>query len=153
MKVSIFGLGYDGCVSAACLTRDGHEVVGVDVNALKAEILASGRSPIIEPGLDELVSQGVSSGKLQVAANAGTAVSRSVVSMICVGTPSNDNGSLNLDYVKSVCREIGEALANKNTYHTVVVRSTVLPGTVENVLLPILDILLERRRVWILACA
>ncbi|RIK30585.1 MAG: GDP-mannose dehydrogenase [Anaerolineae bacterium] len=139
MKVSILGLGYVGCVSAACLARDGNEVIGVDVNPVKVELLASGKSPIVEPGLNDLIEQFVGDGRLQVSTDVLFAVKNTNVSLICVGTPSNDNGSLNLDYVKNVCREIGEALAKKDNYHVVVVRSTVLPGTVEELLIPILE--------------
>jgi GDP-mannose 6-dehydrogenase len=139
MKVSIFGLGYVGCVSAACLAKDGNEVIGVDVNPVKVELLASGRSPIVEPGLNELIEESVGNGRLQVATDVWPAVQNTDISLICVGTPSNDNGSLKLDYVKNVCREIGEALAKKKDYHVVVVRSTVLPGTVDELLIPILE--------------
>ena len=139
VKVSVFGLGYVGCVSAACLTKDGNEVIGVDVNALKVDLLASGRSPIVEPGLNDLIGQFVGNGKLKVSMDVNFAVQNTDISLICVGTPSNDNGSLRLDYVKNVCREIGEVLAKKDAYHVVVVRSTVLPGTVEELLIPILE--------------
>jgi len=139
MKVSIFGLGYVGCVSAVCLAQDGHTVIGVDVNPLKVDLLGSGRSPVVEPGLDEMVKTVVTSGNLQVGLDHFAAVQKSDVSMICVGTPSNDNGSLKLQYVENVCREIGSALASKQDYHTVVVRSTVLPGVVEEKLIPLLE--------------
>jgi GDP-mannose 6-dehydrogenase len=139
MNISIFGLGYIGCVTAACLAKDGNQVIGVDVNPLKVELVASGRSPIIEPGLNELIEQFVGDKKLQVSVDVQAAIQNSNISLICVGTPSNDNGSLKLDYVKKVCAEIGEALAKKSDYHVVVVRSTVLPGTVEDLLIPILE--------------
>jgi GDP-mannose 6-dehydrogenase len=139
MKVSILGLGYVGCVSAACLTKDGNEVIGVDVNPVKVELLALGKSPIVEPGLNELIKQFVENGRLQVSVDVSFAVHNTEISLICVGTPSNDNGSLKLDYVKNVCREIGEVLAKKKDYHVVVVRSTVLPGTVDELLIPILE--------------
>ncbi len=139
MKISILGLGYVGCVSAACLANEGHEIIGVDTNPVKVKQLASGVSPIVEPGLDELVKNGVESGNLQVTVNGHEAVHMSQISLICVGTPSNDNGSLNLQYVENVCREIGEALATKQEYHIVVFRSTVLPGTVEGKMIPLLE--------------
>jgi len=139
MKVSILGLGYVGCVSAACLAKDGNEVIGMDVNPVKVELLASGKSPIVEPGLNELIEQSVQNGRLQVSTDVLYTVKNTSVSLICVGTPSNDNGSLKLDYVKTVCREIGEALGQKDDYHVVAVRSTVLPGTVEELLIPILE--------------
>jgi GDP-mannose 6-dehydrogenase len=139
MNVSVFGLGYVGCVSAACLSKDGNQIIGVDVNPLKVEMLAAGRSPIVEPGLNELIKQSVVDSSLQVTTDVHKAVLGSMLSLICVGTPSNENGSLKLDYVKKVCQEIGEALVDKAEYHVVVIRSTVLPGTVEELLIPILE--------------
>ena len=130
MKINVFGLGYVGCVTAACLARDGHQVTGVDVSPQKVELVKSGRSPVIEPQLDELIESAVADGKLRATLDARTAVRESDVSMICVGTPSNGNGSLSLRYVKNVSSEIGAALAGRHEYHVVVVRSTVLPGTV-----------------------
>src|SRR6185437_101499 len=139
MRVSIFGLGYVGCVSAACLARDGHDVIGVDVNPDKVASIAAGRSPIIEHGLDEVLLSVVQAGKLRATVDSRQAVLESDVSLICVGTPSNSNGSLNTRYVESVCQEIGLAINQKGDYHTVVVRSTVLPGTVEEKVVPILE--------------
>jgi GDP-mannose 6-dehydrogenase len=121
------------------LARDGHTVVGVDVSAQKVDAVTSGRSPVIERGLDELVRQMVSAGRLRATSDSHQAVQDSEVSLICVGTPSNDSGSLNLHFVENVCREIGAALATHDAYHVVVVRSTVLPGTVEKVLIPLLE--------------
>lgn len=139
MKIGIFGLGYVGCVTAACLARDGHTVAGVDVNPLKVQMLNDGQSPIIEPGLDALIQEAIHAGSLRASSDYTDVVMNSDVSLICVGTPSNDNGSLKLEYVERVCREIGEALAQKPDYHVVVVRSTVLPGTVEEKLISILE--------------
>jgi GDP-mannose 6-dehydrogenase len=139
MRVSVFGLGYVGCVTAACLAHDGHRVIGVDVNPRKVDSVASGRSPIAEPGLDRLLEKLVHSGSLAATTDSASAVRASDVSLVCVGTPSNGNGSLNLLYAEKVCREIGLALADKPAYHTVVIRSTVLPGTVEERLIPILE--------------
>lgn len=139
MKISVFGLGYVGCVSAACLAHDGHKVIGVDVNPQKVETVAAGRSPIVEPGLEELLAEGVHAGRLSTTTNAHEAVAASDVSLICVGTPSNGNGSLSLHYVESVCREIGDALRGKTAHHVVVVRSTVLPGTCAGNLIPLLE--------------
>jgi GDP-mannose 6-dehydrogenase len=139
VRVAVFGLGYVGCVSAACLARDGHTVVGVDVNAQKMAAIAGGRSPLVEPGLDDLVGRMVDAGRLRVTADSRTAVHESELSLICVGTPGNGNGSLDLQFVQNVCREIGAALASCDSYHVVVVRSTVLPGTVQDVLIPILE--------------
>lgn len=139
MKISVFGLGYVGCVSAACLARDGHEVVGVDVNEAKVEALAAGRSPVWESGLGELVAETVAAGRLTATVNGREAVHGTDLSFICVGTPSQKNGNLDLAYVKRVCDEIGEALASKPGYHTVAMRSTVLPGTIREVVLPSLE--------------
>src|SRR5438093_1694117 len=137
MKVAVFGLGYVGCVSAACLARDGHSVIGVDVSAQKVEAVAAGRSPLIEPGLNELVRETVRAGRLRATSDSCLAVLQSEVSLICVGTPANGNGSLNLQFVQNVCRQIGAALATHESYHVVIVRSTVLPGTTQDVLIPV----------------
>ncbi|HYP52099.1 MAG TPA: UDP-glucose/GDP-mannose dehydrogenase family protein [Pyrinomonadaceae bacterium] len=140
MKLSVFGLGYVGCVSAACFAKEGHEVLGADVNPLKVEIINSGRSPIVEAGIDELIGEMVASGRLRATTDTAEAVRQSDVSLVCVGTPSHANGSLNLTYVKRVCQQIGEALEAKRERHTVVVRSTMLPGTVEGVIVPALEV-------------
>ena len=139
MRISVFGLGYVGCVSAACLARDGHTVIGVDVNPHKVHLVESGRSPISEPGLEELLASSVPAGQLRVSLDAEAAVRESDVSLICVGTPSGHNGALNFQFVENVCREIGLALGAKPGYHVVVVRSTVLPGTVCDRLIPLLE--------------
>ncbi len=140
MKVSIFGLGYVGCVSAACFARDGHDVIGVDVNPQKIEMIQAGKSPIIEPGLADLIERGVQTGRLQATDNVIEAIARTEVAMICVGTPSMENGGLELKYLERVCESIGQALAGKSGETVVVVRSTVLPGTVQERLIPILEI-------------
>jgi GDP-mannose 6-dehydrogenase len=139
MKVSVFGLGYVGSVSAACLARDGHEVIGVDINPQKVEVVNAGRSPVLEPGLEGLIGAGVRSGALRATREERQAVHQTDLSLICVGTPSHPNGSLDLTYVENVVRRIGEALSDGEAYHVVVVRSTVLPGTVRERLLPILE--------------
>jgi GDP-mannose 6-dehydrogenase len=139
MTISVFGLGYVGCVVAGSLARGGHTVFGVDINPEKVALVASGRSPVIEPGLDDVVRDGVTAGLLRATADAEAAVAGSDVSVICVGTPSHRNGSLDLQYVENVCRQIGAALAFRHDYHVVVVRSTVLPGTVEKHLIPLLE--------------
>lgn len=139
MRITVLGLGYVGCVSAACLAREGHTVIGVDVNPQKVNMVGSGRSPILEPGLDEIMAEAVAAGKLDATLSNEEAIRSSDVSMICVGTPGNSNGSLDLRYVERVCRDIGEALGGKPDYHVVVVRSTVLPGTVRELLMPILE--------------
>jgi GDP-mannose 6-dehydrogenase len=139
MRISIFGLGYVGSVSAACLAHDGHTAIGVDVNPQKMALVAAGHAPVLESGLEELVGEAVRADRLLVCPDGQAAVHDSDVSLICVGTPSNGNGSLDLHYVEHVCDEIGKALAAKPGYHVVAVRSTVLPGTVQERLIPLLE--------------
>lgn len=139
MKISIFGLGYVGCVSAACFAKDGHEVIGVDVSTTKVEIISRGGSPIVEPGIAELIAQATDAGSLKATTNSASAIADSEVSLICVGTPSNANGSLDLRYVRRVCEEIGDSLKTKQDRHVVVIRSTMLPGTIESVVIPALE--------------
>lgn len=139
MRISVFGLGYVGSVSAACLARDGHEVIGVDVNREKIERINAAKSTVVEPGLEQLVDDVVRGGRLRGTTDATTAVHESDMSVICVGTPSNGNGSLKLDHIENVCREIGKGLASKVGDHVVVVRSTVLPGTTQERLVPLLE--------------
>jgi GDP-mannose 6-dehydrogenase len=139
MKISLFGLGYVGCVTAACLAKDGHEVWGVDVNGEKVEMINAGKSPIIENGLAEMIAEARTNGRLRATTDPGAAVLNTEVTLVCVGTPSEGNGNLNLKGVKTVARDIGEILRAKNSYHCVIFRSTVLPGTVRNTLIPILS--------------
>jgi GDP-mannose 6-dehydrogenase len=139
MQVSVFGLGYVGSVSAASFAADGHTVVGVDVNPDKVASLNEGRSPIVEKGLDELIRDTVADGRLRATTSTREAVEATRLSLICVGTPSRRNGSLDLTYLERVCEQIGEALRNKAEYHVVVVRSTVLPGTTHGVVIPALE--------------
>lgn len=138
-KISVLGLGYVGAVSVACLADNGHTVLGVDVSQIKVDIINAGRSPIIEEGLDELMRKGVETGAIRAVTQAREAVHATDLSIICVGTPSNSNGSLDLRYVERVAFEIGEALADKDAYHIVVLRSTVLPGTTEELVIPTLE--------------
>ena len=139
MRISIFGLGYVGAVCAGCLSARGHDVIGVDVSRTKIELINQGKSPIVEPGLEALLQQGIASGRLRGTTDFAAAIRDSDLSMICVGTPSKKNGDLGLEYIESVCREIGLVLREKASRHTIVVRSTVLPGTVKNVVIPILE--------------
>lgn len=139
MRVSIFGLGYVGAVCAGCLCERGHKVIGVDVSPQKVALINSGKSPIVEPGLEELLEKGVKAGLLFGTTDVNHAVAETDLSMICVGTPSKGNGDLDLTCIKEVCKQIGEVLAIKNLHHTIVVRSTVLPGTVMNVIIPLIE--------------
>jgi GDP-mannose 6-dehydrogenase len=138
-RVSVFGLGYVGCVSAAALADDGHQVIGVDVNDEKVATVNAGKSPIVEPGLDEAIGGAVAAGRLRATTDPAEAVAESDVSLICVGTPSRRNGSLDLAYLQRVSKQIGAALGGKPAYHVVVVRSTVLPGTTHGVVIPALE--------------
>jgi len=139
MKISIFGLGYVGSVSVGCLAALGHDVIGVDVNPLKVDMINAGQSPVIEAGLGALIAEGVKANQLKAITNASEAIIASDVSLVCVGTPSDDNGDLNLIYVERVCQEIGQALSRKDGYHVVVVRSTMLPGSTEERVIPALE--------------
>jgi GDP-mannose 6-dehydrogenase len=139
MKVSVFGLGYVGCVSAAAFADDGHDVVGVDVIREKVDAVNAGRSPIVEPGLDELLQRGIAEGRLRATTDTEEAVMATDLSLLCVGTPSRKNGSLDLTYLIRVCEEIGTVLRDKDAYHVVVVRSTVLPGTTHQHVIPALE--------------
>lgn len=138
MRISVFGIGYVGCVSAACFAKEGHTVIGVDVNPNKVAMINSGDSPIVEAGIGPLLKEVVKSNYLSATTDSNMAVVNSDVSLVCVGTPSNPNGSLDLRYITRVCEEIGAALKNKNGHHTVVIRSTMLPGTIEGVVIPTL---------------
>ncbi len=137
MRINVFGLGYVGCVSAACLANNNNQVYGIDIDPLKIDIINSGKSPIIEDGLDELIYKSVNKESLK--AIYGEHIPEADISMICVGTPSNENGSLNLEYFIKVSEQIGRYLKSLNHYHLVVNRSTVLPGTIENILIPNLE--------------
>ena len=139
MNVSVFGLGYVGSVSAASFAADGHTVVGVDVNPDKVNSLNEGRSPIVEKGLDEIIRDNAANGRLRATTSTHDAVASTDLSLICVGTPSRRNGSLDLTYLERVAEQIGEALRDKESYHVVVVRSTVLPGTTHEVVIPALE--------------
>src|SRR5512139_1761752 len=133
MKISIFGLGYVGAVSMACLARDGHEVVGVDLDPLKLELIRSGRSPIVEEGIQDLTAEVVKSGRVTVTDDVAAAVHATDLSFICVGTPSSPNGSQDLSAVRRVSEQIGAALKTKPGYHTVIMRSTLRPGSMDAV--------------------
>jgi len=139
MNISIFGLGYVGAVSLACLARDGHRVVGVDVDAGKLELIAAGRTPVVEEGMVELMSEVVRSGRVSVTQNAVAAVLESDISLVCVGTPSAPNGSQDQAAMLRLCHDLGAAMRQKSRPHVFVFRSTIVPGTVEDVLRPIIE--------------
>jgi len=139
MRLSIFGMGYVGNVSAACFAADGHTVVGVDPNAVKVDLINQGASPIVEPGLAELVADGVSSGRLRGTTDAAAAIAETDLSLVCVGTPSQVNGNLDLTYLERVCQDIGACLKQKDAFHVAVIRSTRLPGTIRDTVIPTLE--------------
>lgn len=139
MEISVFGLGYVGAVSAGVLAKEGHQVIGVDPNATKVSLINAGNTPIIEKDIGEIIAHAVASGRLRATADVAGAIANSELSLVCVGTPSQLNGSLDLKYVRRVCEEIGAALRAKNDFHVVVVRSTILPGTMTDVVIPALE--------------
>ena len=139
MNVSVFGLGYVGSVSAATFADDGHTVIGVDVNPAKVALVNAGQSPIVEPGLGELIESAVATGRLRATTSTAEAIAASDISLISVATPSRRNGSLDLTYLTRVCEQLGAALKGKPSYHVVVVRSTVLPGTTHETVIPTLE--------------
>jgi GDP-mannose 6-dehydrogenase len=139
LSISVFGMGYVGSVTAACFAHVGHRVTGVDVSPAKVEMMASGRSPIIEARMSELVEEGHQAGRLRATTDAAGAVLDSEISFVCVGTPSLRSGKLDLSYVERVVHEIGAALGQKNSYHVIVLRSTVLPGTTESLVIPTVE--------------
>lgn len=139
MNVSIFGLGYVGAVSLACLARDGHQVIGVDVDAAKLAMLREGTTPVVEEGMVDLVRQVVASGNVRVTDDVSSAILDSDVSLICVGTPSAPNGSQDQGAVLRLSADIGRALAKKTAPHVLVFRSTLVPGTVEKIVKPIIE--------------
>ncbi len=139
MNMSIVGLGYVGCVSAACFAEMGHNMIGVDVNPSKVRLISQGISPIVEERINELTTEQVLSGRLTATTNLNEAVAVSDVIFIAVGTPGNPDGSLDFSYVEQVCCQIGAALKHKNQYTSIVLRSTVLPGIAENIAIPRLE--------------
>jgi len=139
LKVSVFGLGYVGTVSAACLACDGHEVIGVDRERTKVDLINAGQPPIIEADIGEIIASGVKAGRLRAVAEAVQAIQQSDISFVCVGTPSQSNGNLDLTFIRRVCEDIGSALKTKSAHHIVVIRSTVLPGTMRRIVIPLLE--------------
>ncbi len=139
MKISIFGLGYVGTVSAGCLAADGHCVIGVDSNKTKVDLINQGTSPIVEKNIGEMIAAAIKSKQLRAIQDVHDAVINSVISLVCVGTPSQLNGNLDLSHVRKVCEQIGAALKEKSGFHVVVARSTMLPGSMRNVVIPALE--------------
>jgi len=139
VRISIFGLGYVGAVSAGCFAQDGHEVVGVDPVPTKVDIINSGRSPIIEADIEELIANAVRTGKLRATCESTEAICATDLSFVCVGTPSQTNGNLDLKYIRRVCEQIALAIKEKKTWHTVVIRSTIVPGTMRKMVIPLLE--------------
>jgi GDP-mannose 6-dehydrogenase len=139
LRVSVFGLGYVGTVTAGCLAHDGHEVLGVDPLPTKVDLINRGQSPIIEADIGEIVADGVKAGRLRATVDPAVAIRETELSFVCVGTPSQPNGNLDLRYIRRICEQIGQGLKNKGTHHTVVIRSTILPGTMHKIVIPTLE--------------
>ncbi len=139
MDISVFGLGYVGAVTCGCLAKQGNRIIGVDVSRVKVDMINSGHSPVIEPDIEELIAQGVQKGCLRATQDSDDAILNSDVTFISVGTPSQQNGSIDLRYTKMVCEQIGTALKKKPSYHVIVARSTMLPGSMRNVVIPALE--------------
>jgi GDP-mannose 6-dehydrogenase len=139
MNISVFGLGYVGAVTCGCLAHEGHSVIGVDVAKSKLDLINGGKSPVVEPEIEDLIAQGVRSGRLRAISDARTAILQTDVTFISVGTPSQANGSIDMRFVTTVCGEIGAALREKDGYHLIVARSTMLPGTTRGTVIPLLE--------------
>jgi GDP-mannose 6-dehydrogenase len=139
LKISIFGLGYVGTVSAGCLADDGHEVIGVDPIQTKVDLINSGQSPIIEASIGEIIASSVQAGRLRATMDSTYAIRETELSFVCVGTPSQNNGNLDLRYIRRICEQIGQALKDNAGRHTVVIRSTILPGTMHRIVIPTLE--------------
>jgi GDP-mannose 6-dehydrogenase len=131
MKISVFGLGYVGCVSLACLADFGHDLIGVDVNEKKVESINAGKATIIEKDIDEFIARNHKKGRISATTKPETAITNSDISFVAVGTPNQENGHLSMDYIYNTAREIGQALRHKESFHIVIIRSTVVPGTNE----------------------
>jgi len=139
MRISVMGLGYVGAVSAGCLAREGHEVIGVDPEPAKVDLINAGKTPIIEKDIGSIIEQQVKMGRLSATTDVAAAVAQSELFLICVGTPSRPNGDIELKFVRRVCEQIGAALRDHHGAPAVVVRSTMLPGTMANVVIPALE--------------
>ncbi|HEY9531035.1 MAG TPA: UDP-glucose/GDP-mannose dehydrogenase family protein [Burkholderiales bacterium] len=139
MKISVLGLGYVGAVSAGCLARDGHEVIGVDPERTKVDLINAGKTPIIEKDIGQIIAEQVAAGRLRASTEVGEAVRQTDMTYVCVGTPSQPNGGIDLRYVRRVCEQIGRTLATHHGAPVIVMRSTMLPGTMREVVLPTLE--------------
>jgi GDP-mannose 6-dehydrogenase len=139
LKVSIFGLGYVGTVCAGCLAKEGHEIIGVDPVQVKVQLVNAGKSPIIEAEIEEIIADAVKRGRLRATDDSLQAILDTDVSFVCVGTPSQMNGNLDLTHVRHVCEQLGQGLKDKTARHTVVIRSTILPGTMRRMVIPVLE--------------
>jgi GDP-mannose 6-dehydrogenase len=139
VKISVFGLGYVGTVCAGCLAVEGHEIVGVDPVQVKVDFINQGHSPIVEPEIDDIIARYTKTGRIRATTDPIQAVMESELSFVCVGTPSQPNGNLDLRFIRRICEQIGEALRTKEAYHTVVIRSTILPGTMHKVVIPTIE--------------
>lgn len=139
MKICVFGLGYVGAVSAACLAQDGHQVIGIDPEQAKVDLINAGKTPIIEKGIGEIIKEQVSKGQLRASTDATAAISNADLLLVCVGTPSLANGNIDLKAIRHVCEQIGEALATQDNAPVIVIRSTMLPGTMRQVVIPTLE--------------
>ena len=139
MKISVLGLGYVGAVSAGCLARDGHEVIGVDPERTKVDLINAGKTPIIEKDIGPIIAEQVAAGRLRASTELADAVRRTDLALVCVGTPSLPNGGIDLRYVRRVCEQIGRTLATHHGAPVIVMRSTMLPGTMREVVIPTLE--------------
>ena len=139
MKISVFGLGYVGAVTCGCLAKEGHQVIGVDVSKVKVDMISAGQSPVIEPQIGDYIKEGISRGLLKATQDTESAVNQSDISFVSVGTPSRPNGSIDLTFVERVCAQIGAAIKAKAGFHVVVMRSTMLPGSTREVVIPALE--------------
>jgi GDP-mannose 6-dehydrogenase len=139
LRISVFGLGYVGAVSAGCLANDGHEVIGVDPLPTKVDLINQGRSPIIEADIGEIIAATAKSGQLRATADPVEAINQTELSFVCVGTPSQPNGNLDLKFIRRICEQIGHVLKTKTARHTLVIRSTILPGTMHKIVIPTLE--------------
>lgn len=139
MDISIFGLGYVGTVSAGCLAKDGHNVIGVDAVSTKVDLINSGKSPIIESEIGDIIARAIGQQRLRATSDVLDAICNTELSLICVGTPSQSNGNLDTTFVRRVCEQIGRAIQEKPARHTIVIRSTILPGTMRGLVIPVLE--------------